>query len=216
MRVVMTGADGFLGWHTGVRMRALTDHEVIPVDLANWDSLGALVGSADAVLHFAGINRASDRGVEDGNADLARELADAVRSAPSALAIVYADTIQAGNGTPYGTGKALASTILGEVASAKGSPFADVLLPNLFGEHGRPDYNSFVATFAHKVVTGEHPEVQDRELGDSGAGRALAFGPDPIDRVSLALTRWCQDAERQRHAGLAARRNVEGRFRWVL
>ena len=106
MRVVMTGAHGFLGWHTRVRLRALTDHEVVPVDLANWDSLRELVGSADAVLHFAGINRASDREVEDGNAGLARELADAVRAAPGAPAIVYSNTIQAGNGTPYGTGKA--------------------------------------------------------------------------------------------------------------
>lgn len=164
MRVVVTGAEGFLGWHTRVRMRALTDHEVIPVDLANWNRLGELVASADAVMHFAGINRAPDREVEEGNAQLARELADAVNRAPGAPAIVYANTIQAGNGTPYGTGKALASTILGEAAAAKGSSFADVVLPNLFGEHGRPDYNSFVATFAHKVVTGTAPQVQDREV----------------------------------------------------
>ena len=64
MRIVMTGADGFLGWHTRVRLRALTGHEVIPVDLANWADLPDLVGSADAVLHFAGINRASEREVD--------------------------------------------------------------------------------------------------------------------------------------------------------
>jgi len=40
MLVVMTGADGFLGWHTRVRMRALTDHEAISVDMATWDSVG--------------------------------------------------------------------------------------------------------------------------------------------------------------------------------
>ena len=40
MRVVMTDADGFLGWHTRVRMRALTDHEVVSVDMATWDSVG--------------------------------------------------------------------------------------------------------------------------------------------------------------------------------
>lgn len=164
MRVVMTGADGFLGWHTRVRMRALTDHEVIPVDVANWDRLRELVGSADAVIHFAGINRALDREVEEGNARLASRLADAVNRAPGAPSIVYANTIQAGNGTPYGTGKAMASTILGEAAASKGASFADVVLPNLFGEHGRPDYNSFVATFAHKVVTGAPPHVQDREV----------------------------------------------------
>lgn len=165
MRLVMTGAEGFLGWHTRVRLQALTDHDVIPVDVGNWDRLPELVAGADAVLHFAGINRASDQEVEEGNAQLARDLAAAVSRAPGAPAIVYANTIQAGNDTPYGRGKELASTILGEAASAKGAPFADVVLPNLFGEHGRPAYNSFVATFAHKVVAGEQPEVQDREVG---------------------------------------------------
>ncbi|MBN1173940.1 MAG: capsular biosynthesis protein, partial [Micromonosporaceae bacterium] len=36
--------------------------------------------------------------------------------------------------------------------------------PNLFGEHGRPRYNSFVATFAHAVVNGETPPVADRPV----------------------------------------------------
>lgn len=162
MRVVVTGADGFLGWHTRVRLRALTQHELIPVDVANWGRLGELVRSADAVMHFAGINRGLDREVEQGNVRLARDLADAVSQAPGAPAIVYANTIQAGNGTPYGTGKAKASAILGDAAAASGSPFADVVLPNLFGEHGRPDYNSFVATFADKVVNGASAQVQDR------------------------------------------------------
>lgn len=165
MRVLMTGAEGFLGWHTRARLRARTDHDVIAVDIANWADLPDLVRSADAVLHFAGVNRAPDPEVEEGNAQLARDLADAVNRSGRKPTIVYANTIQAGNGTPYGTGKAAAATILRDAASANGSPFADVVLPNLFGEHGRPNYNSFVATFAHKVVAGEPPEVQDREVG---------------------------------------------------
>lgn len=164
MRVVVSGADGFLGWHTRVRLRAFTGHDVIPVNVANWGLLPGLLASADAVLHLAGVNRASDREVEEGNAQLARELADAVRRAPGALTIVYANTIQAGNGTPYGAGKAKAATLLSQAAAETGSSFADVLLPNLFGEHGRPNYNSFVATFAHKVAAGEHPHVQDRAV----------------------------------------------------
>jgi glycosyltransferase involved in cell wall biosynthesis len=49
-------------------------------------------------------------------------------------------------------------------------------------------------------------------LGDSGAGELVAFGPDLVDRFSSALTRWCQDAERRKHASIAARQNVEERF----
>lgn len=164
MRVLMTGADGFLGWHTRARLRARTDHELIPVDMKDWANLPALVSSADTVIHFAGINRASAREVEDGNAQLANDVAEAVRRSPQAPAIVYANTIQAGNGTPYGNGKWLAASILGGVAEERDSPFADVVLPNLFGEHGRPEYNSFVATFAHKVISGEGAWVQDREV----------------------------------------------------
>jgi len=49
-------------------------------------------------------------------------------------------------------------------------------------------------------------------LGDSGAGELVAFGPDLVDRFSSALTRWCHDAERRKHASIAARQNVEERF----
>ena len=80
---------------------------MISVDVGNWDCLTELVDSADAVIDFAGISRASDRDVVDGNAHLARNLADAVRRAPGAQTVVFANTIQAVNGTPHETGKAL-------------------------------------------------------------------------------------------------------------
>ncbi len=164
MRVVVTGPDGFLGWHTRVRLRALTDHDVVSVGRGDWSRLADVVGSADAVLHLAGVNRGDAGTVEAGNVELARVLADAVRRAPGGRRIVYADSIQRANRTAYGNGKARAATILKEAAEETGAAFCDVILPNLFGEHGRPNYNSFVATFAHKVATGEDLEVQDREV----------------------------------------------------
>ena len=164
MRVLVTGAGGFLGWHTRVRLRARTDHEVIPVGSADWPRLRELVASADAVLHLAGVNRGPEDEVEQGNLRLARDLAEAVRAAPSSPGVVFADSVQAGNGTPYGNGKGQAADTLRNVAEQTGSAFVDVVLPNLFGEHGRPNYNSFVATFAHKVVAGESPDVVDREV----------------------------------------------------
>jgi UDP-2-acetamido-2,6-beta-L-arabino-hexul-4-ose reductase len=35
----------------------------------------------------------------------------------------------------------------------------DLRLPNIFGEHGRPGYNSFVATFCDSLARGEQPAV---------------------------------------------------------
>jgi UDP-2-acetamido-2,6-beta-L-arabino-hexul-4-ose reductase len=34
------------------------------------------------------------------------------------------------------------------------------VIPNIFGPFGRPDYNSVVATFCHRLTHGEQPEIQ--------------------------------------------------------
>lgn len=165
MKIVLTGAGGFLGWHTRVRLQALTQHEVGVVDRSNWDRLSELLSGADAVIHVAGVNRAgSDEEVRSGNINLAQDLADGLRESGATPRIIFANSIQAGNGTPYGDGKERASKILSDFAKETRVRFVDVMLPNLFGEHGRPKYNSFVATFVQAVVDGESPEISDREV----------------------------------------------------
>lgn len=165
MRIILTGAGGFLGWHTRLRLHALTDHEVVPVGRAQWDRLPELVIGADAVVHIAGVNRAdSDDAVRDGNVSLARDLAAAIRGAETPLRVVFANSIQAGNDTAYGTGKHEAAAVLQEATVSTNGHFVDVLLPNIFGEHGRPNYNSFVATFVHATVAGETPTIRDNRV----------------------------------------------------
>lgn len=180
MRVLLTGAHGFLGWHTRLRLQALSAHEVIPVGRDSWDELEDLCAGVDAVIHIAGVNRAdSDQEVHEGNVSLAHDLARAITAARTPLRVVYANSIQAGNGTPYGTGKQDAATVLREVATATGGQFVDVLLPNIFGEHGRPQYNSFVATFVHATVAGNNVTINDNLVGllhVQDAARSLVDG----------------------------------------
>ena len=164
MRVLLTGSHGFLGWHTRARLRALTDHQVIAVDRAAWPRLGELVKDADAVIHLAGVNRGPPLEVESGNVHLAKAVAEAVRASGRQPKIVFANSIQSGNDTPYGVGKAKAAALLGLAAEDVGSGFVNVKLPNLFGEHGRPDYNSFVASFVRSVIEGLALRVIDRSV----------------------------------------------------
>lgn len=164
MRIVVTGGAGFLGWHLRARLRALTDHEVVSVDVDDWDRLSQALHGADAVMHLAGINRASDADLLEGNRRLAEELVSAADAAAARPRIIYANSIQAANDSPYGRGKAAASATLLDATQHWESPFVDILLPNLFGEHGRPGYNSFVATFVAKVIAGETPQIDDRPI----------------------------------------------------
>lgn len=179
MRVVVTGADGFVGWHTCVRLRALTEHDVVALPRERWEHVGEAVRGADAVIHLAGINRGDDAEVEHGNVALAHSLTDAVRASGGTPRLVYANSIQAGNGTPYGRGKAAAGEVLAQAAGSLGASFVDVRLPNLFGEHGLPRYNSFVATFVDAVNRKEPPKVVDRPvelLHVQGAAASLIDG----------------------------------------
>lgn len=159
-RVAITGGFGFLGWHTACRLRAL--HGITPVrlgrdDLADPDRTSHQLADVDAIIHIAGVNRSdSDAEVEHGNVRAATALEKVLARIPKKLPVVYASSIQAESDTPYGRGKAAAGRIL---HAATDGNLADVRLPNLFGEHGVPSYNSFVATFANEIAHGRSPVV---------------------------------------------------------
>ncbi|WP_156252039.1 NAD-dependent epimerase/dehydratase family protein [Pseudactinotalea terrae] len=190
MTVVITGGYGFLGWHLSARLLAQTSKVPIRVgrtELMDKVRLRAIVEQADVIYHLAGVNRASNpREVEEGNLRLARVLGQAILARNKPVRLVYANSIQALDGNPYGRGKAGAAEILRHATTAVGGVMADVLLPNLFGEHGRPEYNSFVATFAHSIVNGTEPVViADREIpllhAQSAAQALIEAANEPVD-----------------------------------
>ncbi|GAB3915598.1 epimerase [Microlunatus endophyticus] len=152
------------------------------------DDLDRILKDSDAVIHIAGVNRAdSDAEVENGNTTAAECLAGALVRRRKPVPVVYANSIQSTTSSPYGRGKAAAARIL---KTACDGQLANILLPNLFGEHGRPRYNSFVATFADLIAHDQEPVVhQDREvplLHVQQAARTLidiALGGESGDRT---------------------------------
>jgi UDP-2-acetamido-2,6-beta-L-arabino-hexul-4-ose reductase len=197
--VVLTGAGGFLGWHVRVVARALRLPDPIIVDrktLADPIRLAQLLDGVDRVVHIAGVNRGEPQEVAAGNMTIARNLAAGLRACMTPpKKVVFANSIQAGNGTPYGDGKAGAADILAETTRWSGSQFDDALLPNLFGEHGRPHYNSAIATFCRILADGGSPRVDgERELellhATDAAGLLLGVSvPGPAGSTSPVVRR---------------------------
>lgn len=167
-RIVVTGAAGLLGWHAAGRLHAANctagfRNAPRPFDLVALDhrafsdpaTLRAALKGADAVLHFAGVNRASPEEVEKGNPAIAEALVRGCREAGTNPHIVYANSMHAASDTPYGRGKRRAEEIL----SAFASRYTDLVLPHIFGECARPHYNNVTATFIDKVIAGQTPQV---------------------------------------------------------
>lgn len=168
MKFVITGAGGLIGWHAHVRLHAVNcaaefKNEPKPFDIVALDhvafdddaTLRSALDGAQAVLHFAGVNRAPDAEVEAANPVIAARLTEACRAAKAAPHIVYANSTHAANDTPYGRSKRIA----GEVLSQGEGKYTDMVLPHIFGECARPNYNNVTATFIKAVISGETPDI---------------------------------------------------------
>jgi UDP-2-acetamido-2,6-beta-L-arabino-hexul-4-ose reductase len=136
-----------------------------PEDFADPERLDAALATADAVIHLAGVNRAHDPAeIEQVNPQLAEQLVASLRRGRS-VPVVYGNSIHSLGDSVFGVSKRRAAGILAAWGAESGAPVVDVVMPNIFGEHGVPHYNSVVATFCHALARGEIPTVvDDKEL----------------------------------------------------
>lgn len=191
MRVVVTGAAGLIGWHAHARLHAANcaagfkgaaaPFEVVALDRkAFMDDarLADALRGAEAVLHFAGINRGKEEEVERGNPEIARRLAAACDAAGASPHIVYANSTHSASDTPYGRSKRTAGEILAELAETRGGLYSDLVLPHIFGEGARPFYNNVTATLIHQILAGERPTLNPEgrvQLLHAGAAAQMAI-----------------------------------------
>lgn len=195
-RIAVTGPDGFVAWHARCAARARWGGDLVGLGRAEFDSpelMDAAMVDVDAVVHLAGVNRARHPlDIERTNPWLAEQLVASMRRSDRPVPIVYGNSIHALGDSVFGTSKREAGEILTQWGHESGAPVMDVLMPNLMGEHGLPNYNSVVATFCNALVRGEAPRVvDDKELPLLHVGSAvdrlldLAVEPQP-GQVALA------------------------------
>ncbi len=187
MKVLITGAHGFVGRNLSVRIGERSGWEVLAI--GRDDSPEALVAAceqADAVIHLAGANRPVDpadfmTNNRDATQRLCDALADRALRTDQRPPVLYASSTQAALDNPYGASKRAAEDALRSLASRHGHHVHVFRLPNVFGKWCRPFYNSAVATFCHQI--GRDLPI---EICDPLAPLHLVHVDDVIDRF-LAL-----------------------------
>lgn len=163
MKVLVTGANGFIGKNLLQTLAERADVEV--VRFTREDAITALpakVADVDFVVHLAGINRPQNPDdFETGNVDLTATLADALRGLRRPIPTIYSSSAQAAADNPYGDSKRKAEGLLFALGRETGAPTHIFRLPNVFGKWCRPNYNSAVATFCHNIARGQPITVND-------------------------------------------------------
>ncbi len=154
MKVLVTGAEGFIGKNLCVRLRERPGTEVVTLVRADepkaWRER---VPAVDAIVHLAGVNRTPDQDAfQKVNAGLTQMLCDTLQRAGKRIPVLLASSTQAERDNPYGRSKLAAENAVARLAEANGNPVAVYRLPGVFGKWCKPNYNSVVATFCHNIA----------------------------------------------------------------
>ncbi len=183
MKVLITGANGFVGKNLQLHLAERKDVQVVCFtrsdELAH---LPAKLQGVDFVFHLAGVNRPQDpQEYVSGNVDLTLALCQAVcaidETTGKKVPILYTSSTQAGLDNPYGQSKYGAERVLRDAAYSHQLLVHIFRLPNVFGKWCKPNYNSVVATFCHNIACGLPIHVND-----PGVPITLLYVDDLVER----------------------------------
>lgn len=170
IRVGITGQAGFVGTHLYNTLGLYPlEFERVPFEDAFFQEEGALrafVKQCDVIVHLAAMNRHPDSQViYDTNLLLVKQLIGALEAEKVAPHLLFSSSTQEERDNEYGKSKREGRELLEQWASQNGASFTGMVVPNVYGPFGRPNYNSFIATFCHKLTHGETPQVlQDSDV----------------------------------------------------
>lgn len=154
MKILVTGAKGFLGKNLIAELRNRNYNDVFEYD-RDTDPilLDEYCKQADFVFHLAGVNRPKEQSeFLEGNFGFTSKLLDTLKTHKNTCPVMISSSIQAELNNPYGESKKAGEDLFFAYGKGTGARVLVYRFPNIFGKWCRPNYNSAIATFAHNIA----------------------------------------------------------------
>ena len=169
-KIGITGQAGFVGNHLYTTLSLDESVALVPFERSFFTDSGQLenfVAQCDVIVHLAAMNRHEDANViYNTNLELVTKLINACTIQKVTPHIIFSSSSQEEKDNLYGKSKKGGKQKFMDWADQNGSKFTSLTIPNVFGPFGKPNYNSVVATFCHKVAHNEEPSIiNDGEVG---------------------------------------------------
>ncbi|MEM7381011.1 MAG: NAD-dependent epimerase/dehydratase family protein, partial [Bacteroidota bacterium] len=170
MKIGITGQAGFMGYHLYTTLSLKESITLVPFERSYFEDpqkLQEFVSQCDTIVHLAAMNRHEDpQVIYETNLALVTKLIGACQESQSSPHIIFSSSSQEIRDNLYGKSKKEGKQKFMDWAAATSGKFSSLTIPNVFGPFGKPNYNSVVATFCHKVAHYEEPTIiQDGEVG---------------------------------------------------
>lgn len=163
IKIGITGQTGFIGNHLYNTLNLDNTINLINFDRKYFkeeDLLRNFVSNCDIIVHLAAMNRHENAQIiYDTNIELVSKLIKACNETQATPHIIFSSSTQELKDNLYGKSKKEGKTLLEKWAIKYNGKITSLTIPNVFGPFGKPNYNSFIATFCHKLTHGELPEV---------------------------------------------------------
>ena len=179
MRILVTGAKGFVGKNLCAQLKNIKDGKarcygdltieaVYEYDIdSTAEELDAYCRDCDFVFNLAGVNRPKEQSeFMEGNFGFASTLLDTLKKHGNTCPVMLSSSIQATLAGRFGTSEYGKSKKAGEelffaYGRETGAKVLVYRFPNLYGKWCRPNYNSAVATFCHNIAHDLPIQVND-------------------------------------------------------
>lgn len=202
MKVLVTGAKGFVGRNLCESLKAIRDGKdrrekyqpLLPLTVYEYDKdgtceeLSLYCAEADFVFNLAGVNRPKDPAdFMRGNHDFGEELLGLLENHGNRCPVMLASSAQASlvgryEGSSYGESKRAGEELFFKYSERTGAPVLVYRFPNLYGKWCRPRYNSAVATFCDAIAN-----EREYTVSDPSVELELLYIDDLVDEMLSAV-----------------------------
>jgi UDP-2-acetamido-2,6-beta-L-arabino-hexul-4-ose reductase len=185
MKILVTGAQGFIGKNLITELKNRKYSEIFEFDKETDVSLlDEFCAQADFVFHLAGVNRPENPSeFMEGNFGFTLELLSLLKKHGNKCPIMISSSIQAELENAYGLSKRAGEDLLFAYRKETGAKVLVHRFPNVFGKWSRPNYNSAIATFCHKIARDEEITVNDPNVT-----MRLVYIDDVVEELIGALS----------------------------